>query len=462
MSCTVLSPLWASALSQERAADGWRLTYIDLRVTVLPASHALAGHVRLVASRSGRTTVDLPVDLSDSMTVDSVRVGGARSEAAVREPGRIRVPFAALMRVTPEGQPGGGRAGRLRPAGAVSSREVEVWFHGSPPRRAVAFTEHAGSPRIASYGLPNSARQWWPTLDAPSQKADSADIYVTAPESLTVASNGRIVRRSSNGDGTATSHWAVRYPIYSDVISIAVARYAVLRGSYRSTNGRTVPLAFFVFPDDSVKAVEDFSIVPGVLAFLESRLGPYPFPAEKYGIAEFDRPSFREHQTVPSLGASFITGKHAADAVIAHEAAHQWFGNSITVPGWEDIWLNESFSEFMAWEWLRHARGKVTYDSVLADARKQEYHGALAHVAPDDFASMFGPLTFQKGPLVLSMLRDLMGERAFGAAMRSYVKEHSRKLGSTADFRRACERASGKQLGAFFEKWVDGAVVDRF
>jgi aminopeptidase N len=241
----------------------------------------------------------------------------------------------------------------------------------------------------------------------------------------------------------------VRYPIYSDVISLAAADYVV-----RHARAGKVPLVFYVFPEDSAKADADFTVVPRVLAFYQRILGPYPFAREKYGIAEFARQSFREHQTIPSYGAFFISGKHEHDQIIAHEIAHQWFGNSVTVPSWRHIWLNESFSEYMAWRWVRADHGDSAFARLVAEAKGKQYAGSIAHADSGGFATMFGDLTFEKGPLVLAMLEQKIGTRAMDQALADYVRTHAYGLASQRDFQAICEHYSGKSLDGFFTRWV--------
>jgi len=406
------------------APPGWRLRYVDLHVTLLPDTRAIRGEARLFVAPTTGTPGELILDLSDSMTVDSVS-----THTFQRTTGAVHIPV---------------------PAHGI----IGIWYHGTPSSRALAFTDHGGVIRVASYGLPNSAREWWPTLDDPSQKADSADIRVTAPTALRVASNGRLVARVQHDNGTTTTHWSVRYPIYSDVISIAAADYVVRQGVFPSRGGTAVPLTFFVFPEDSTHADSDFTVVPRELAFMESILGPYPFAREKYGIAEFARKSFREHQTLPSFGAAFITGTHDNDQIIAHEIAHQWFGNSVTLARWSDIWLNESFAEYMAWRWIRADRGDSAFARLVDEARGKVYHGSLAHADSGGFATMFGDLTFEKGPLVLVSLEALIGKRAMDAALADYVRTHAYGLASQQDFIAACERQYHHPLGAIVDEWV--------
>jgi aminopeptidase N len=257
--------------------SSWTLRYIDLHIAVDLAARRLEGMARLAVA-APNAPAGLVLDLSDSMTVDSARLTRAAGGAAidgVRRPGQVAFPIAS-----PE---------------AGAPYQAVVWYQGRPSKRAVGFGDSTRSGRVASYGLPNSAREWWPTLDDPAQKADSADIWITAPEALAAVSNGREVARTTSPDGRlVTTHWSVRHPIYPDVVTFAVGDYAVRRSIVTLAGGRRTPLATYVFPEDSAKAAADLAPVPGILRFLEDRLGPYPYADEKYALVEFARPSFRE------------------------------------------------------------------------------------------------------------------------------------------------------------------------
>ena len=430
----------AALVSWMPAPIAWRLRHIDLRIAIEPTRQVVTGVSQLTFTTTGDDAAPLVVDASDSLTVDSAVVsgpGGLRIIGA-REPGAVRFTIA----------------GRVRPGAPYLA---SLWFHGHPIRRAVGFAMHQGTPRAASFGIPRSAREWWPSADAPDQKADSADIRISAPSTLIAASNGRLVDRALSADGaTATAHWAVRYPIYSDVVSFSLADFTVARSILTLASGDRLPIEFYVFPEDSAKAVVTFAAVPRIMAFLEARLGGYPFPKEKYALAEFGRPSFREGQTITNLGASHITGLADMDQVIAHEMAHQWFGNSLTVINWSEIWLNESLSEYMAWQWIRTSQGDAAYRTLLDQAVGADAPAPIVPANPADFNSLFGNATFQKGPAVLVMLEQLMGVKAFASATRSYVAQHAYKQVESADFQRACEVAYGKSLDAFFAKWIRG------
>ena len=413
--------------------SGWDVTWYGLALRLDPATRSLAGRVRVQAKPTSDSAPALELDLSDSMRVDSVLEAGTRVRYT-HAGGRLSIAPAA-----------GRRPGELL--------DVLVYYGGRPAKGLRFLSRPDGSPAVASYGMPYSARNWWPSKDTPADKADSADIAITVPEGLTAASNGTL-RDSSATAGGKTFRWAVRYPIYPDVISVAVARYAVIRDQYRTRQGRAMPLVFFVYPEDRDKAARDFSVVKRILPHYAALFGEYPFVREKYGIAEFPIQSFREHQTLPSYGAALITGDHQNDWIVAHELAHQWFGNLVTAHSWSDVWLHESFATYAYALWRERDGGDTAYAAALASFYQPSYEGTILVRDTTDVSRMFTPTQFQKGAWVLHMLRHVMGDARFFAALRAYLGDHAYGTATTADFERACERSYGAPLAWFFDEWL--------
>jgi aminopeptidase N len=417
-----------------------QVTYYHLRLRVDPARRMIAGAVTVIV-RAPAPDSSLTLDLSHSLKADSAKVGGHHVTAA-HEGARLRLGLS----------PAGRRSQPVR---------VDVFYHGQPDS-ALVFGEADGAPAVASYGLPYSARHWWPCFDAPSLKADSADIDVTVPKPLLVASNGILRTTEEHRDGTATFRWSVRYPIYPDVISLAAANYVVFSEYYRDSSGDSIPLTFYVFPRDLAKARADFSVLPRTLRAYAALFGPYPFPREKYGVAEFAIPSFREHQTIPSYGAKFITGDHRNDWILAHELAHQWFGNLISVADWSQVWLNEGFATYASALAREQIDGAPAYRAAMEKFAEGELEGPLIIADTADVDGMFTPVTFRRGAWVLHMLRYVMGDSSFFPALREYVQTYAYRTATTEAFRRICERHYGSSLAWFFDQWVYGGSLPRY
>lgn len=431
------SPARSGAQRPAPDSSGWDVRHYRIRVAVDPKAQTIRGRVTI----NGRVTAErldsVLLDLGQAMTADSATIPGARLGLS-RVGDRLAVADGRAWR----------RGERL---------EITIWYGGHPDG-GLLFETHAGLPAVASYGLPYNARRWWPCKDTPADKAEEgADLVVTVPRGLVVASNGRLVRHVVGRRGTELYAWTESYPIYPDAISIAIANYVTFVRFYHDSAADSMPLTFYVYPEDRAKAERDFA---GLVDMLESHVaafGPYPFRREKYGIAEFPIRSFREHQTLPSYGAPLITGDRSNDWILAHELAHQWFGNLLTVANWSHIWLNESFATYAFALWQEHRGGDSAYRAAMHGFYRPDFEGALYVADSMDISHFFGPTTFSKGAWVLHMLRHVMGDSSFFRALRTYVREFSYGNVVTEDFQRVCEREYGKPLDWFFNEWVYGA-----
>jgi aminopeptidase N len=408
---------------------------LDLRVD--PASKSLRGRVEVRSKLLASAPTELSLDLSRALMVDAVALNGKPADFEHHDD-QIRI---AVKEPHPKGE----------------SLSIAVTYHGTPDGKGFTFTERNGQPAISSYGMPFTARQWWPSKDDLADKADSADIAITVPLPLTAASNGKLVATETNVDGTRTFRWRVGYPIYPDTVSVAIAEYKVFEDRYRAADGTVMPLQFYVFPPDEEKARRDFSVIPDIMRSHVQRFGEYPFLREKYGVAEFATYSFREHQTLPSYAEKLITGDHANDAILAHELAHQWFGNSLSVRDWRHVWLNEGFATYAAMLWLERSKGAAAYRAeMLKIAQDDALQGPVFMTDVTDNKQLFGAATFDKGAWVLHMLRHVMGDQKFFEALRAYVAEYSYRNVTTEDLRAVCERFHGKSLEWFFAQWING------
>ena len=440
----------SSSATDERSAFDVKRYDINLRID--PAARSITGSVTTQAIARGSELKAITLDLEDLMVVTSVTSEG-RDLAFSHKDNLLRIMLAQSYR-----------------SGAPFA--VTVNYRGTPAGKAFVFGEHQSIPMIYTYGLPNTARQWWPCKDTPAEKADSVDLTITAPEQvdapsttagdkhvsipLIVASNGKLVKETRNSDGTRTFYWQVRYPIYPDVVSLAITNYNTFTLSYQYSPAQSMQMIFYVYPEDLEKAKADFSVLPDIMQTYAAIFGPYPFLKEKYGVAEFSVNSFREHQTLPSYGAARITGDHRNDFILAHELAHQWFGDSISVKNWSHVWLNEGFATYAFALWREHRDGKEAYLAAMRKFDRNDFRGSIFISNERDEDKLFSATTFYKAAWVLHMVRHVMGDEAFFRALKKYVKTFAYKNAGTGDYQAVCEKEYGRSLNWFFKEWIYG------
>ncbi len=411
--------------------------HYGLDLTISAAPPLLTGRVAVSALSLVDTLTTVVLDLTGALTVDSVLVGGQRA-------GVIRYPAALAIVLD-----------RVYRRGEVVS--TEIMYHGVPPFTGLGsfvFSQNGGKPWIWTLSEPYGARDWWPCKDHQLDKADSVDMRVTCDGSLTVGSNGSLVSITDNGDGTHTTHWAERYPIATYLVSIAVADFARFSNWYHYTASDSMQILNYVLPQDLDTALVQLPKAVRMLEIFSARFGPYPFLKEKYGHSEFGFGGAMEHQTMTST-TTFD------ELTIAHELAHQWFGDLITCATWQDLWLNEGFATYSEALYTEAKSGSDAYHSLIEGDLQSaaDAVGTLFVQDTTDVDSLFaGPRVYAKGACVLHMLRHVLGDSLFFRSLRAYADDPRYRYGTatTRDFQGVCETVSGMPLGYFFDEWVFG------
>jgi aminopeptidase N len=322
------------------------------------------------------------------------------------------------------------------------------------------FDIHNGRNLIWTMSQPFDARFWWPCKDTPSDKADSMDIFLTVPDPLIAVSNGRLVSTLEEGEGRTTYHWHEGYPISTYLFSLAIYPYYVWGDEYVSPDNDTLPIAFYTFtpqtnPDPSY-LVTNYMKTRNMLEVFTGIFGEYPFMDEKYGHAEWGASYGMEHQTITSMG-------NPTERRVAHELAHQWWGDMITCDSYHHMWLNEGFGTYAEALWVEAINGKSAYHSKMQDFA---YYGSgtifVENPQTDDVFDYY--LNYRKGAWVLHMLRNVVGDSAFFRILRTYGDAPDLKYGTatTEQFRDICEEVSGLELDAFFQQWIHGSYYPAY
>jgi aminopeptidase N len=332
--------------------------------------------------------------------------------------------------------------------------EVEIAYQGYP-ESGLNFSHHQNQPIVWSLDEPISAREWFPCYDLPSDKA-TAEMRVTVPDEMIVASNGNLVNVIDNLDDTVTYIWKENYPIATYLISIAATNYDTF-SDYYSWGSENMEVIYYVYPEDLLLAQEDFSITVSMIEFYSQAFGEYPFLEEKYGMAEIPRNTAMEHQTCTSYPSRTITGNHEYDWLIAHELAHQWWGDLVTLAEWADIWLNEGFATYSDALWQEHLYGSEGLKARMADFKYiyfNQHPGQEHSIHNPPEGHLFCEIVYEKAAWVLHMLRFVVGDEAFWKILKKYAQDYAYSTVTTDDFRQVCEEIYGADLGWFFNQWI--------
>ncbi|UCE40861.1 MAG: M1 family metallopeptidase [Candidatus Aminicenantes bacterium] len=331
---------------------------------------------------------------------------------------------------------------------------VTISYSGFP-QSGLNFTYHGEDPIIWSLDEPIGAREWFPCHDVPSDKA-TVKMRITVPDSMIVASNGDLIDVISNLDNTKTFVWQENYPVSTYLISIAATNYETFSDVYTS-GSETMDVLYYVYPEHFSQAQEDFSVTVPMMEFYADVFGEYPFLEEKYGMAIIPGNASMEHQTCTSLSSRLVTGTHQYDYIVAHELAHQWWGDLVTLTDWADIWLNEGFATYSDALWVENLYGLEGLISRMADFKYQymiRHEGKDHPIYDPPLGHLFCEIEYEKGAWVLHMLRFVVGEENFWEILKEYAKLYAFSNASTEDFQKICEQVYGGELGWFFDQWI--------
>jgi aminopeptidase N len=395
---------------------------------------------------------------SETFTVSAVRDEWGALLTFSQRPGTLRVELARAYRhdeiVT------------VTVAYRFSNPQVDSPRFGMPANYRLGFDFKAAEARnpqmVSTLSFPQGARHWFPAYDDPDDKA-TADIIVTTRQDHTAVSNGRLVRITSDEKaGTRTFHWSQEQPHSTYLFMVAAGPYAVVR----DTLG-TLPISYWVYPQDEPHARRTFGRTPDVIRFFGERFG-YPYPWAKYdqviipGIG-----GGAESTSATVIGESAIVPDDramqdfSADWLVAHEAAHHWWGDLVTMRTWSETWINEGFATFGQHVYTCHVRGPDECAVDLQQKRtnyldevRTRYMRPIVYERYDHPNDNFDRHTYQKGAVVIDMLRHHLGEAAFWRSVSRFLHAHAFGSADTNDLVVAIHETTGKNVAWFIDQWV--------
>ena len=382
-------------------------------------------------------------DFSNVLTVSEVKYHGANLPFTQLSTKELKIDFPT-------------------PLASATLDSLSIKYAGAPDTSGSAgdaFTTstQGGTPVLFTLSEPYGAQEWFPTKQSMNDKIDKVDIKITTPSQYNVASNGKLFSETSLPGNKKLTFWQTNYPIPAYLVALGITNYT----KFNDVMG-TPPFPFvnYVYPSTAANATTMANInwTKDIMNVFEEYFGPYPYRNEKYGHMQFGWGGGMEHATMSSMGG-FSKG------LIAHELAHQWFGDKVTTGAWNDIWLNEGFATYGAH--LANEKLLMTnaqFKSFLADEITYITNSTNGSVYVADAnlgntnAVFSSRLSYSKGGYVVRMMKWILGDVAFYQALKEY---HSRpnlayNYVRTDDLKNSLLQSTGKDFTEFFNDWIYG------
>ncbi|MCF8221661.1 MAG: M1 family metallopeptidase [Bacteroidales bacterium] len=335
-----------------------------------------------------------------------------------------------------------------------STTRLLVLYQGIPADGLIISNNRHGDRTFFADNWPDRAHNWLPCVDHPSDKA-YVDFIVYAPEKYKVVANGYLYEESVLPEGIKLTHWKEEISIPTKVMVIGVARFAIrLAGNVAGTK-----IWSYIFPEDRLEGFSDYSVAVDPFTWYSEKIGPYAY--EKLANVQ----SKTIFGGMENAGCIFysersVTGEGRAERLIAHEIAHQWFGNSVTENDWHHVWLSEGFATYLTALYQGHKDGPRKLKAVMNMSRQRviaadkRNPGAVVDTSIFDFMNLLSAYSYQKGAWVLHMLKNEMGDDMFWRCLQTYYARYRNRNALTDDFINTLEDVSGKDLDDFFYQWL--------
>jgi len=416
------------------------LQYQRMDVALDPAQYYIAGSVTS-HFKPNQSMSSIYFDLADVLTVSQVQYHGTNLSFQQLATKELKIDFPAAIL-----------------ANTVDS--LTIHYAGAPATNNGAFSTGSqnGNLILATLNEPYGAQDWFPTKQSMNDKIDRFDFKITTPNQYSVAANGKLMSETSLANNKKLTFWRTQYPITAYLVALSITNFVKINDTMGNP---PFPFVNYLYPTTAGNAsiMADINWTKDVMNLFENYFGPYPFRNEKYGHMEFHYNGVcMEHQTMSSMSG---WGRY----VIAHELAHQWFGDKVTCGAWNDIWLNEGFATFgehLAQEKLLMTNAQfMTYLANQKEYITQVPTGSTyvsdANVGNQSYI-FSGRLSYAKGAYILRMMKWILGDDAFYQAVKEYHQrpDLAYNYAKTADLQASMLQSTGKDFTEFFNDWVYG------
>ncbi len=338
---------------------------------------------------------------------------------------------------------------------AGDSTTVIISYAGIPADGLIISKTKFGRRSFFADNWPDRGHNWIPCHDDPADKA-SVEFIVTAPQHYQVVANGVEIEDTLIGNGLRKTYWKEDVPISTKVMVIGVADFAVqLAGT---VNGN-IPVYSWVYPENKDNGFKDYAQATGIMEYYISRIGPYGYK-KLANVQSKTRFGGLENANTIFYSENSVTGTRQNEGLLAHEIAHQWFGNMATEKKFGHLWLSEGFATYFTILYFENKYGKDTAVAMLKEDREQiislskESNKAIVDTTETNYMKLLNANSYQKGGWVLHILRSELGDSVFWTSIRKYYARYGGGIAGTEDLQKVFEEVSGNKLSTFFKQWV--------
>lgn len=432
----------------------------DITLSVEPKAKSISGTTVMTARTVIPTNVII-LDLDTPYAISKL-TDGANDLKYTRKEGKIWIWFPATKQVGDEIKTS------ITYAGTPRLAPRPPWIGGFMWEKTPSGADWV------SVALQNDGGDLlFPCKDHPSDKPATASMHITVPDPLVAAGPGKLEGIDKNSNGTSTYNWRMTNPIANYSLVFNAAPYRLIEDTVKSINGDTIPLKFYILPENYEKGAKLIEETKKYNAFFEKYLGPFPFRSQKLGIVETPHLGM-EHSTAIAYGNKYKFADDGFDWLMFHEFGHEWWANLVTASDWRDFWIHEGFQSFMDTLWVEESKGKEAYFKAMKDrakgfrnmqpvAPREAKIAYQVYMAEPDYLKSDGDI-YGKGAYVLHTLRYLIGDDAFFRALRrmayptkemeTWTDGRQERLVTTDDFLTIAEQESKMTLDWFFEAYL--------
>ncbi|MCL6217234.1 M1 family metallopeptidase [Zunongwangia pacifica] len=335
-----------------------------------------------------------------------------------------------------------------------SEEDISIFYHGVPKDGLIISENKYGDRTFFGDNWPNRAHLWLPIIDHPSDKA-KVSFHVTAPAKYQVVATGTLQEHTNIDDKNSLYVYASPLELPTKVMVIGVAEFAVQHLGEIAD----IPLSSWVYPENKEAGFYDYAQAEEILTFFTEKIGPFPF-TKLANVQSTTRYGGMENAGNIFYFENSVDGKRSSEFLLAHEIAHQWFGDSASEIDWSHLWLSEGFATYFTDLYAEYKYGKSKLDEKLREERRQvtgfsqTTKTAVIDSSRTDLMELLNPNSYQKGAWVLHMLRRKTGNENFWKAIRNYYQDYKFSNATSKDLQAEFEVASGMNLDQFFDQWL--------